>query len=181
MGDRAALKWKRDFEEFCCSGATPPPEKITTALKEKISRSLTLAPWLVFVKLCVVALVGGTLSLYFCPQFGLGHPGHETFLMRAFMRLGETGCTLACAATFSVISLLFAVLVLTTAEVRLVARKKFLQIPAVALVALGGFICAGAQVLLEAAILWWFAGAIIGLATFEVGWRVRSYVLRLAH
>lgn len=168
--------WQEDFNEFCQAEEVPPPAHISEQIKSKIRKSLALMPWIVFGKLCLITLVGGGGTLLVCPQFALGHPGHDTVISRLFHSFGPMGCTLACGATFIGVSILLAVLALRKDEVGVIYRKKFVQVPAISIIFLGVFVCAGAQVFLEVALVWWLGGVVTGLAALEIGWRLRTYV-----
>ena len=167
-------KWQEEFAEFCQADEAAPPPSLSEQIKTRVSRSLSFLPWIVFAKLSLVTLAGGSATLLVCPQFALAHPGHSTIISHFFHSLGPVGCNLACGATFMGISLLLASLVLGGNEVSLIRRHKFIQVPAIAALFLSLFFCAGAEVFFEAAILWWLGGVAAGLATLEIGWQIRA-------
>jgi hypothetical protein len=177
--DNDMQKWREEFEEFCKADGVTPPIELSEQIKFHVARSLKRVPWFVFAKLTLVTLIGGGATLLVCPQFALAHPGHGSVISEFFHSLGPVGCTLACGATFIGVSILLAALALRTDEVSLIRRRKFIQVPALSALFLGVFICAGADVFLGAAFLWWLGGVAAGLTTLEIGWRVKMYVFSI--
>ncbi len=173
-------RWSREYHDFMQGEGITPPAHVSEAVRLRIAKDLNPSGIKIFAKLCLCTIIGGLLSLALCPQFGFGITHHSSFLMHFFEGLGETWCTIVCGAIFLGVSTAFAGLILGIEEIRVIHRKKFLQIPCVALLVLSAFVCAGAEVLISYAILWWVGAVIAGLATFEASSAVRFYLWKHA-
>jgi len=169
-------RWAEEYEVFLQSEAVPPPAHLSEAVCRRVYKDLNPSALRVFAKLCLSTVMGGLLSLAFCPQFGLGLTQPGSALMGFFEGLGETGCTLACGAIFLGTSTAIAGVILRIEEIRLIRRRSFLQIPCMALLVLSAFVCAGAEVLIGYAVLWWLGAVVAGITTLEVSSAVRLYL-----
>jgi hypothetical protein len=82
------------------------------------------------------------------------------------MGLGSLGCSLACGAFFTVVGVVVAALLLRPEELRLVRSNKVLLVSALSALSLSAFVCLGASVFLESALVWFigsWAGGLIGI------------------
>jgi hypothetical protein len=126
----------------------------------------------VLVKLATIQAVAGTLSLAFCPQFGVSFTSSHG-LMHYLMQYGENVCMVGCGALFTGASLLIASVALRPEEVRALREHRLLQITAVAALSLAAFACSGAEIIGGFALVWILGGIVGGMATLELGWSVR--------
>jgi hypothetical protein len=164
--------WHKDFQDFQSVGAVSPPSHVSREIFLKVHDDLNPSPWIVFSKVALLHALMGSVTLLFCPQFGISLFGGMG-LMGIFMRYGEQGCMLGCGAVFLGGSALAASLLLKTEEVRVLRKTEILQIAVLGLLSLGVFICMGVGVVFEM-LLFWLLGSILGgILTFEIGWRIR--------
>ncbi len=166
----ATKDWEKDFREFVEALEVTPPNKLSGALVALVAADLNPSSLIVFVKLLVITLLSGAISLVVCPQFGFGS---NMALMRFFMQLGPHACSLACGAVFVSLGALLSVIVLRPEELRVIRRTKYLQLVVTAALSLSVFICAGASVVLTVAVFWLFGAIAGGLMTFEALYRLR--------
>jgi hypothetical protein len=106
---------REEFEEFmsCCDVA---PARCCSTTCECVKQALHPKFWLVFKKLSIVQLFAGSVTLLFCPQFGIGPLGGGHGLMHTFMELGPIFCALACGGFFFGVSAIVASVFLTREE-----------------------------------------------------------------
>jgi hypothetical protein len=164
--------WTDDFHEFMEVSEKRPPAQLSEMIQNKIAHDLNPAWWQIFLKITMVHLIVGALTLLICPQFGIGLlPGLG--LTEIFMTFGPQACSLACGALFLGTSLLMASLFLCPEEVKMIRKNRIPQL--LSLVALSALIFIGLgvsafDVLLGA----WFLGGFIGsLISLELGWFLR--------
>jgi hypothetical protein len=169
--------WAREFQDFVSAEAIAPPVQLSDKFISKVKAELDPSNWHVFSKLALIHFVVGALMLTICPQFGISlFDGMG--LMALFMRYGETVCTIACGVVFLGGSALAASFVLSPEEIRKIRKTEVLQLGVLALLSVGVFICLGATVVATLGVAWVVGSTVGGLATFEMGWRVRSYFRR---
>jgi hypothetical protein len=166
--------WESDFNDFVNSESANVPTALTESVLAVVEAQLLPSAWAVFAKLALIQVVAGSVSLIFCPQFGVSFTSTHG-LMQYLMPLGKGVCMLGCGAIFSSTSFLIAALALRTEEVRAIRGNRILQISALTALSLGAFVCSGADVVLSLSLLWAVGGALGGLATLELGWSVRRW------
>ncbi|OFZ81073.1 MAG: hypothetical protein A2583_13650 [Bdellovibrionales bacterium RIFOXYD1_FULL_53_11] len=164
----------KNFREFLAAEEVQPPRVISETILGKVRADLNPSFYRVFWKVLIIHAFAGSVSLLFCPQFGIS-PLNTHGLLAFYMRLGEYGCLAACGATFIAGSALIASLILRPEEVRALRRTRFFQIASIGFCSLGVFAIFGDAVALT---LWiaWFTGLFFsGVASLEVGYLVRSW------
>lgn len=175
----ASKEWADEFNEFAAAGEQAPPADLSTFVLDRIHRDLNPSVGWVFFKLALVHGIVGTMTLLFCPQFGIS-PGPDIGLMGLFMRFGKYGCMLGCGAMYLGCSVLTASLLLRAEEIRVLRRTEGFQLPLLGLLSMGGFICFGATVVFELTVVWLVGTVLGGLVTLEVGWWARRTVVALS-
>lgn len=173
----APKEWVKEFQSFLLASPIEPPKNLSSTILNKVNKDLNPSAWLMFTKLAGIQLITGIITLLFCPQFGLSFsqgPG----LMSLLMSFGETVCMAGCGAVFLVESTLAATLFLRPEEIKVMRKTKYLQVPILAMFSLGTLICFGANVIATLGLAWLTGGVLAGLASLELGWVVRSYVLK---
>ena len=161
-----------DFGAFLDADPSTPPEGVSGRIIGVVHQDLNPGAWGVFLKLAAIHSVVGGLTLLVCPQFGVNLLGGMG-LMGLFMRFGDTVCMIACGVVFCGGSLLAASLVLLPEEVRAVRRRGVLQIPLLALLSIGVFICLDPSILGGLAMFWLVGSIAGGFGTLELGWALR--------
>jgi hypothetical protein len=168
-------EWLKEFSTFLSVDEIRPPAHVEAAIKTAVERSLNPNPWSVFSKVAFVQVIVGFISLLFCPQFGFSPTG-TMGLMSILMSYGMGVCMAGCGFFFLGSSLLSSSLVLRPEEVQVLYRNRFLQIALVSLLAVGTFLCLGAEIF-EVLTLSWMGGSIVGgLISLEVGWKFRKWI-----
>lgn len=172
--DKELLAWSKEYEDFISSGSRQPSERLSRGVLSQIGEKLHPSAWLVFLKLGAVHLVASLLTLSLCPQFGLGLAGTDSALYKMFLKLGPTGCMVACGAFFMSLTLILASLILKPEEIRSLREHRVVQVGALGLISSVIFICLGAEVHLQY-LTAWFAGLMLfGTLSLEIGWKSRK-------
>ena len=149
-----------------------PPIEISEKIVEQVKADLNPKVLRIFGKLALIHAFMGSLSLFLCPQFGIAPSGNHG-LMTFYMQLGPHICLAACGATFMIGSALLSSFLLQAEELRAVRRTKYLQLVGLGTVSMAVFLIFG-EMLALTLILAWFSGMIVtGVATLELGFRVR--------
>jgi hypothetical protein len=174
MGNDKSLGWEQDFRDFLDAEAVAPPAPLSLEVLERVRAQLSPAFGRILMKLALAQLLAGTVSLLFCPQFGLSFTSSHG-LMAYLMRFGEGACMAGCGALFTGVGILVACLALRPEEIRAFRERRFFQVLAVTALSLAAFLCAGADVVAGLALVWALGATAGGLAVLEVGWRVRKY------
>ena len=170
-------EWANEYKNFVTANEIPAPAQLTHQIMARVESELNPAAWRVFSRLTLIHAVVGTLTLLFCPQFGVS-PLSEMGLMSLFMQFGEGACMLACGAVYVGTSLLAASFLLRPEELRVLRRTEALQIPLLGLLSIGAFICFGASIVAEMTILTWLLGSILGgMFTLELGYFIRKRIV----
>lgn len=176
------MKIDREFEAYLSAEPSRPEPTLSAAALEPIRRELALRPAHLLAKLFLIHLVVGSLSLVFCPQFGIGPFGGGDGLTHWVMRWGGSVCALLCGAIFLGSSGLVASLLLHSWELRALRRHLLGYYSAMAgisaglLLLLGSLFQSSAHHPLSAPFLaTWLAAAILAAATMTalVSWTRR--------
>ncbi len=168
-------EWLKEYSDFMASSPVQPPLRLGESLRSHVQKDLNPNPWSVFSKLALVQIFVGFATLLFCPQFGYTPTGVHG-IMHVFMQFGNTVCMAACGAIFVGSSLLTAALVLKSPEVRVLRSHRVLQTTLISIMAVGTFLCLGAEVM-ELVTLAWIVGSVIGgLSSLEIGWQLRQLI-----
>jgi hypothetical protein len=168
--------WENDFRDFLDAEPAQVPILLTEKIAQRVQNELQPSSGRIFIKLVLIQAVAGSISLLFCPQFGI-EPTSSEGLMPYLMPFGMGVCMVGCGALFTSLSFLFASIALRTEEVRGIRAHRWLQLSSVTALSLGALICAGGEVAAVWAIAWAMGSVIGGLAALELGWnfRLRSY------
>ncbi len=174
--EKSPIEWNKEFQEFMATSEIEPSKKVSKVIQEHVYRELNPSSAYVFGKLALVHLVVGTITLLFCPQFGLSLTSHMG-LMHWLMQFGSAVCMFGCGVFFLGTSALVASFVLRPEEIKIIRKTQFWQFALLAIVSMGIFLTLGPQAFETLAILW-VAGSILGaLASMEIGWLVRSLAM----
>lgn len=177
----SSKEWADEFKEFTESEDIRPSAHVSEQILARIRGDLNPTVWMVFAKLSLIHLAVGTITLLFCPQFGI-NLGGGMGMMGLFMRYGERPCMVGCGAVFMAGSALMASLLLGPEEVRKIRKTELFLFPTLALFSIGSLICFGGGMILELAVFWFIGSVLGGLASLELGWIFRSEILnRVKH
>lgn len=118
---------REDFLEFMSFTDVAPSEQSRQTVFQNVSRLLSPTFLHVFKKLGVIQIFSGSVTLLFCPQFGIGPLGGGHGLMHTFMQMGPVFCALACGSLFLGTCAVVAPFFLTREERKLAARTGLWQ------------------------------------------------------
>lgn len=160
-------EWMSELSEFLNAESSSPSHKVSAHIQNVVHRALNPSPFLVFIKLAVVAMLAGSLSTSLCPQFGIGTSSGG--LMPYLMSVSPLLCQFGCGVVFVGVGVLAATLILRSEELRVLKRTKFLQVSALTASMLGLFVCFGAASLFSLEWLWLLGGISGGLISIYGG------------
>lgn len=141
---------------------------------QPIINELSPTPTRVIGKIATIHLVLGTITLLFCPQFGVGFLADHTGLMAFFMRFGPVACAALCGAFFMGTTTAAAAWVLSRSETQKLRRQSVWTLPLLSGVSLGLFLAGGGHV--DQTWLPWIVGAVAGGAmSLETGFQLRLW------
>ena len=112
------------FQAFMSASPSQAPRWVADELSLAIRKDLEPSWWNLGSKLVGLHLLAGGISLWLCPQFGVGGDDHASRVMRTLMPYGEIACAAGCGAVFSSLTALAAAGFLTRDERRIVAKKE---------------------------------------------------------
>lgn len=161
-------EWLKDFEDFVASDSSAVPQEVSGAILKRIQKALNPSPWIVFLKLFAVHLVGGTLSMGLCNQFGM-RPFDLGFSMSDyFMKFGHSTCMFCCGVLFISVTVILSYLFWTREEFRVFSRNAPLQVFALSVFSLVSFLGFGADMTLHIGLVWLLGALVGGLLTSGV-------------
>ena len=141
----------------------------------KVNSDLDPSFHLVLAKLLAVHSFIGTLTLSFCPQFGLSLTNDYSLFHYLHRTFGEQICMIMCGGIFLGSGAMFASLVLGQGDLLKLKTSKFLYYFAIASLFLTGFWLRGVEIYLEIAGYWLIGAVLFGILTFDVSLRIRSW------
>ncbi|HLB58639.1 MAG TPA: hypothetical protein VJL87_00955 [Bdellovibrionota bacterium] len=170
--------WTTEFVEFVSTPSIEPPTRISEDVFTHVKQALNPSPFKVFIKISLIHLIMGTLTLLFCPQFGVS-PFKGIGLMAIFMHLGPIGCMISCGALFLGTSMLTASLILRPEEIKILRKGTIFHLLVLSLFSMAILICARAEIALGLGTAWLLGSTLGGTSTFEIGWMIRrSFIWR---
>lgn len=170
---RRKTGWTEDFQTFLAADAVAPPADLTARVHSAIHSRLNPASGLVFLKILLIHVAVGAITLLFCPQFGFSFTP-SMGLMGVLMRFGTGACTFGCGVFFLGSSALMASLLLKPEEITVLRRNELIQLPSLAALSIVIFGLVGELSSMPLTLVW-LAGSVLGaLATLELAWSLRS-------
>lgn len=156
-----------DFKDFMVEHSEgEPPFALSQAIRQQVFSALNPGFFLVLRKLVVVQFFSAAVTLFFCPQFGVGPYGGGHGLMHYFMNYGPIVCALGCGAFFLGSTALVSRLFLSREEF-LVARRQshwlFACVGALSIMALMlvGKLSGATPEWDTSFVAWWIVGGIV--------------------
>jgi hypothetical protein len=171
--------WNKEYQYFLESPRQAPRADFTSFIKRTLHEDLNPRAWKVFSKLFVIHFISGTITLFFCPQLGVGFHRENSFLFNLFLGFGEYGCMVACGALFLGSTGLIAALLLRSQEIRVIRKTRALQLALLAFLSLGFFLSfqEAERALPISLMVAWIVGACLGgFFTFQLGWLLRGRI-----
>lgn len=170
-------EWMDDFSDFLGAEAIRPPQQHSDRLHEIVFNALNPSPLLVFVRLALIAMMASSVTLLFCPQFGLGTSGAG--LMPYLMKISPLACQFGCGVLFVGVGVLAATFLLKREEIRVLKDTKYLQVGALSGVMLGVFICFGSAQFFALEWAWLLGGLTGGVVSVYGGSLIRYRLVEL--
>ncbi len=168
-------QWLLEYQDFLNDDAPAVPTGVKEDVYTHIHSLLQPKAFDVFLKILVIHLTVGFLSLSVCHQFDINPFNTQRSLADIMMSLGgHNFCMLGCGVLFVSLSVLAAGLFLTIEEVSALKRTEILQTLSLALFSLGLFAAIGAELTVGVAGLWLIGGFIGGFASAETVWRLKQ-------
>ncbi len=165
-------QWMKEFSDFLNADEASPPQHLTARVQEVVCNSLNPSPFLVFAKLATIAVVASSLTLLFCPQFGLGT--NSEGLMPYLMKISPLACQFGCGVLFVGVGVFVSTFILRPEELRILRETKFLQVSALTASMLGMFICIGSAEFFALEWTWLLGGIVGGLVSVSGGSAIRE-------
>lgn len=167
-------KMSDEFKDFLSASEIAPPAFVRDAIVSRIHRDLDPSNQHVFLKMLGVHTLVSLFSLSVCSQFGIQSLRVYDAMNSMMDVVGHTYCMALCGILYLGLSALALSLWLKPEEIRVIRRHRFFQLTLLAGVSLGVFLCLGANVLFVPGALWLVGSVIGGIASFELGWMIRS-------
>lgn len=159
-------EWAEDYKLFLDAPKVNPPVHLGEEIFRVVHRDFNPTLWMVLAKLGGIHVLGGSLSLLLCSQFGIGR-GYS--LMQVFMNQGVFACMAFCGAVFLGLTVLIAGFVLSNPELKKIRQTCYAPVALLGVASLIVFFCFGAEIALNLAIVWLAGATIAGALFFEAG------------
>ena len=167
-----------DSVEFRNTQPVNPPQILSEQIFSRVRRDLNPSIWKVFSKLSLIHFFTALATLSICPQFGVRLLGEGVGLMTYFMQFGAYGCMLACGSFFVGSSVLVAMIILRSEEIRVIRNHRILELGALSLLSLGFFIMLQAKMILGIFFAWAVGSFVGGILMLELGWNIRYRLIK---
>tara|TARA_Y100000590_G_scaffold470776_1_gene670455 strand:+ start:84937 stop:85467 length:531 start_codon:yes stop_codon:yes gene_type:complete len=168
---------ENDYNDFLSSEGNQPPTGISKKIVDFVHRDLNPEHKIVFLKLLVIQLFIGLLTLLFCPQFELSLTNNHKLYHYFHYAFGTYGCFAACGALFIGSGAVLASYILKRSEVRKIRTSRFLYFLSISMVAVSFFLLFGANIYFTAAGAWLIGAVLGGLSMFELNSYFRNSLL----
>jgi len=166
----------QEFEDFKTNERHSAPSELSQNILRSVTSELDPDHKLVFFKLLSIQAIVGTLTLIFCPQFNFSLTNNFKIFHFFHQHFGHYGCSMVCGSLFLGTGALIASQILKKPEVQKIKQSKLLYFVSLSGIGVLCFFFLGAQVYLDAALLW-IAGAILGsVVLLETGFKFRLYL-----
>lgn len=131
-------KWNEEFQQFLQTEEVNVPLSLKSSVLEEVKEALNPSPLLVFRQLLFVHLFAGSVTLVFCPQFGIGPFGGMDGLMSVVMQYGTWACALYCGSIFMALTAITGYLVLGSVQRRVIFRTGLWQFAMLGFISMAG-------------------------------------------
>jgi hypothetical protein len=167
--------WGGEFDSFMGAPEVTPPLEVTERIRAIVHSDLNPSSWRVLRKLALIHGFVGSLSLLVCAQFGVGT---GTSLVYSFTQFGASACMGLCGAFFLGLTALIASFALSRSEFRFIRKTGYSPFAVLGFLSLIVFLALGANLIFGLMLIWLFGGVLGSLFVGEIGWRMRSLLLR---
>jgi hypothetical protein len=166
MREKVDLKeWAEDFNSFISAPEVRPPSHVQEKVFRNVHHDLNPSLSLVFSKLAGLHVIGGSLSLALCSQFGIGR-GYN--VMHVFMNFGELACMMLCGAIFFGLTVFMAGFFLSRPELVKIRKTYYAPILLLGVASIAVFLFFGAEFALSLTIFWLVGAVLVGASGTEL-------------
>ena len=166
-----------EFQEFVSTASSlEPPRAVSVQIVGELRRALNPPPAAIFMKLSIIHLLVGTITLLFCPQFGVGI-FHNHGLVALFERFGHLGCMILCGALFLGSSMVVAAAVLRPEEIKILRRGTIFHLMLLSTLSIALFSCVNAEITLSRGMVWFLGSVLGGITALEFLWSIRRHII----
>ena len=168
-----------DWEELASCNPEPVPAEVSTKILSRAKQVLDPRLASLSLRLFIIHVFASSLTLIFCPQFGIGPLGGDMGWMSFVMALDPWVCSLVCGSIFLGSTSLACQFLLRPEELRKLLRHGVWLFPVVGGVSLGLLMLFSAEFSgLFLTLVWGFGGSLIAVLSLQLGWLFRWRILR---
>lgn len=165
-------QWLEDYHDFLNTEETPVPPELSHRVLALIKRRMLPSVSQIFIKLLMLHIPIGILSLLVCDQFGMSPFETNFSLARYFMYFGHSFCMFLCGLFFIGGSVLISGFILKPHEVKALRKKSYIQSFFLAGISYGSFLMFGAEITLSIALVWLLGAILGGIISSEIVYRL---------
>jgi hypothetical protein len=173
--EQALLK---EFAEFIDAKPTAPGEPADESILRMVGKDLRPALWKVYVKVTLVEVTAGLLTLTICPQFGLGFGRHNEFLHAMHFAASPVVFYLLCGLLFVILGAALGGLVLNRDEIRSFCNNDNWYFAGYSILAYLTLVALGVEVFVLSSLTWIFGAMLGNLFGFGAVIRLRQAMIR---
>ena len=162
--------WEKELLEFIDTKPLEPPPLLSENIKTEILKYQMIVKWIIFSKFASIQAAFATLTLFICPQFGVGFAKYDHLAVLAHHH--GIGFMAMCGAFFLSGGVLLATLLLTIHEIKIIEKSEWIYFPAASLTAILIFHLFGADLKLAGALPWLLGGTTGSILCFKITKRV---------
>ena len=163
---------EKDFQDFCES-KSHVSSSWGKEILDHVYKDLNPNKLILVLKLFLIHVFVGGITLLFCPQFELSLTSNVEFYHFFHRHFGIYVCTAVCGALFMASGACLAGFILRFSELKILFSSKYLLHFLMSGMALLSFFILGARIPLELAFAWMFGGVTSSLVAIQVGWQLR--------
>ncbi|MFT7184698.1 MAG: hypothetical protein ACI84K_000064 [Pseudohongiellaceae bacterium] len=152
-----------EFCDFVEAEPMSPSAKTESHIMNMVQKDLCPPKPLVFGKFLFIEVFTGVITLFMCPQFGLGFGGHNEFLHSLHETFDPFTFYVICGFLFVIAGSVLSGLFLSHDEIRSIKNSKYAYYPVYALITYFMFFLLSVEILILSAIPW-ILGSIMGNA-----------------
>lgn len=173
------FNWLNEFKNFSESKAQKIPVSLDLKILGQVAKDLAVRPFQLLAKYLFFHFISVTLTLTFCPQFGIGLlEGHG--ISHFFMQFGKEICMVMCGSVCIGSSALLSAIFLRRHELRWMRSKFYTPILATSLVTLGVFAAIGGEIVFHQSLFWLAGGLITAFLSSEIVSKLKVFKLQHA-
>ncbi len=163
--------FSREYQQFLQGEEIYPPQQVYESVQSIVHRDLCPRYPRIFAKISLLHLTVGSLSLWLCSQFGMGH---GLTLAHYFMRWGDLVCMMACGSLFLGLTTGVAGMILSQAELRRIRQTGYSMIAILGIASLLVFLSFGAEIASHYALAWLFGALLAGVIGTELSLGIKG-------